>query len=230
MTLKIKEIAHIDTPIKLLAIIVVVTEIVLTAIIYTLSLGSVEKLIIIIGMIAALLITAFAAFKSSTQTVVTSGNLDEVIPAMRYDVFISAPMASVNQDEYEKMRRWVLDVHDTFERYKYTAFYAGKHLMDRDEFEDPAEAVKADLKAVDESSNFVMIYPQRVATSGLVELGYALARNKRIWILIKNEDDLPYLMKKLDAAYDNVAITKYDNDDHFMNLLEASHQQILRPS
>ena len=113
------------------------------------------------------------------------------------------------------------------EKLKYNVFYAGKQLEDGNEFEDPVAAVKEDLKAVDESKSFLMIFPEKIATSALVELGYALARNKRIWIWIKDENDLPYLIKKLDAAYPNVSITKYNNAEHFMNLLEASHQENL---
>ena len=45
-----------------------------------------------------------------------------------------------------------------------------------------------------------MHYPQKVATSALIELGFAIAYNKRIIIVTPQKNILPYLVLGISSA------------------------------
>ncbi len=47
---------------------------------------------------------------------------------------------------------------------------------------------------------FVMIYPGKIVTSALVEVGYAMALRLPCLLLVRDRDDLPYLLKQAERA------------------------------
>ena len=218
---------QIDTPIKLLAAIVLLIEVVLTGIICGFDLDRIERIIIIIGMVVlALVIAGFLAYKVSRKE--PEYNTESSPVDFQHDIFLSAAMASLDdQASYDQLRTWLLSIKNQLNDLGYRkAFYAAQDLADKNQFDDPGLAAKEDIRAIDDSEHFMFVYPSKVATSAIMELGYALAKGKRIWILVRNRKDLPYLLRGLDAAYNNVKITVYDNEQHFANLLKHSHREI----
>lgn len=126
----------------------------------------------------------------------------------KWDVFLSVPMASFDSDaQYRPFRAEAMKVVTALrERCKLTVFCALEAIESMDHFDLHGVSAEEDMRILHESGNFVMLYPQKLATSALFEAGYALALGLPSRFFVKNDKDLPYLMQRLPEAFTNVSI------------------------
>jgi TIR domain len=130
----------------------------------------------------------------------------------RYDVFLSVPMAAFETDElYVAFRAEAKKVFDALrDKCGLSVFWAMEHIETKADFEVHDVSAEEDFKALRCSNNFLMIYPSRVVTSSLCEAGYALARDMPILMFVRQQDDLPFLMRQLPNSFKRVRI--YDGE------------------
>lgn len=144
----------------------------------------------------------------------------------KYDVFLSVPMAAFATDaQYQAFRADALKVVSGLrERCKLRVYCALEKIVTTKKFETGGAAAQADLAALADSANLVMIYPARMPTSALFEAGFALARGLPCRFFVRdqsNEDNrLPYLMGKLPEAYSNVSIIDHTEWTSFDDIVE----------
>ncbi|HZR01965.1 MAG TPA: toll/interleukin-1 receptor domain-containing protein [Burkholderiales bacterium] len=125
----------------------------------------------------------------------------------KYDVFLSCPMASFKDDgEYQPFRAEVLKVIQALRDCGLSVFCALEGIDSMNQFDTHGISTHDDIEIMDHSGSFVMIYPQKLATSALFEAGYALALGRPSLYFVRNEQDLPYLMQRLPEAVTNVSI------------------------
>ena len=82
------------------------------------------------------------------------------------------------------------------------------------------------------SANFVMILPEKMVTSCLVEVGYAIALDIPCLVFVRDRGHLPYVLQEIGQQRNNVKIYRYNNhtniagiiDQHGANLLNFDHQ------
>ncbi len=135
----------------------------------------------------------------------------------RYDVFLSTPMAAyANDDEYKAGRVQYAQLFDALRNGCGLAVYwAAEKIESMADFDALDVSALDDLKALDESRHFMLVYPQKLATSALFEAGYALALGRFCHYFVRERDDLPFLMRELAGSSDNVRIhTKADWKDY----------------
>jgi hypothetical protein len=125
-----------------------------------------------------------------------------------YDVFLSTPMAGFPTDaEYQSARAEFKKVFDALKRdCGLSVYWAAESIEKRSDFDTRDVSVLDDLKALQESGRFILIYPQKIATSALFEAGYALALNRFSHYFVRDRDDLPFLMGELAGSNPNVRI------------------------
>jgi hypothetical protein len=151
--------------------------------------------------------------------------LEEVVPkglSFKHDIFLSSPMAALpSTKEYEANRKLILELIDTFRRECGfdKIFYAGRDIGSVSDFDPEGISVKDDLKAIEESRYFVMIYHSKVVTSALVEAGCAVALRKPSLYFVRTEDDLPFLLKQAVQAFIDVKIYRSENIKDVMKLV-----------
>jgi hypothetical protein len=166
--------------------------------------------------------------------------------AMR-DVFISIPMsallpAEVEKDSEEANQRADQAYHDnqilaqhTWNAIKnntqattcYSAILDHANLEEMDD-----EQAADDLDRLKMSANFVMILPEKMVTSCLVEVGYAIALDIPCLVFVRDRGHLPYVLQEIGQQRNNVKIYRYNNhtniagiiDQHGANLLNFDHQ------
>ena len=123
----------------------------------------------------------------------------------RYDAFVSAPMAAFGDEEkYKKSRADVLTVVkalQTFCGYK-EVYYAGSNIRSSQEFEAADLAFCTDFQAIRDSKVFVLIYPENVASSVLVEAGIAIALGKPAIYFTHVNAKLPFILVSASQARD----------------------------
>ena len=118
-------------------------------------------------------------------------------PLESYRIFLAAPMSASSKQEYEQnfhdisyLQKELRDMRRVEDVY-----FAGEEKPSKTDFTpSPSEAFRDDVMTLAEANIFVFIYPQKVLTSALIELGMALGMKKRTFIFVRNPEDLPYLL------------------------------------
>ncbi len=124
-----------------------------------------------------------------------------------YEVFLSTPMAAFATDEeYKAGRAQFKKVFDALKADGLPVYWAAEKIESMQDFDTLDVSVLDDLKALQQSRRFVLIYPQRLATSALFEAGYALALKRFSHYFVRDRDDLPFLMRELAGSDQNVRI------------------------
>lgn len=161
-----------------------------------------------------LVIVGFIQYKSLTQReyklVIEKDKQD-----YRYDVFLSSPMASLNDKRYREERNFALAVISSLKKDcgMQTIYYAGVEIDTKSGFDPYDVAVLDDLDAINNSRYFILIYPQKSASSVLFEAGCALALAKECIYFVKNRNLLPFLLRQAEQAFSNVKLYEYKSID-----------------
>jgi pimeloyl-ACP methyl ester carboxylesterase len=121
-----------------------------------------------------------------------------------YDVFVAAPMAAFGSDrEYQANRADVLRLLEALQASGFKAlFYAGEKFDSIKSFDLHALALVDDIAALRQSRYFLLYYPQKIASSVIFEAGWALIMGKPAVYIVRDDKDLPFLMKDASQAFD----------------------------
>ena len=79
-------------------------------------------------------------------------------------------------------------------------FFAGTHIGGFDAFDATVDAFKTDADAIWCCDHFVLLYPEKILSSALVEAGIAIGLRKRVSIVCRDRADLPYVLRSGDAS------------------------------
>lgn len=91
-------------------------------------------------------------------------------------------------------------------------------IEEETDFDTPEKSISSDLESIQECDVFILHYPKEVPTSALVELGFAIAFEKKVIIITPKKNMLPYLIKGISAMnLDSVIIESEDIDDKLIN-------------
>jgi hypothetical protein len=143
----------------------------------------------------------------------TIANLDTTVlsarqRANRFDVFLSAPMSSLEGSKYRQFRKSidsVLEVLDScpgLSRY----YFAGREFGDVKQFDDRLVGPKRDLRALANSDRYLMILPKKLVSSALVEAGFALALGVPAVLFVRRREDLPYALQEIGQLSENTTV------------------------
>lgn len=131
----------------------------------------------------------------------------------KYDVFLSVPMAALTTEKkYADFRREAMKVFQALRQdCGLTVHWAMENIASRKAFDTRAESAMDDLRAIQQSASFLMLFPEKLVSGAIFEAGFALALGKPTRIFVKEENHLPFVMQELPQIYSNVAI--YDKSD-----------------
>ena len=120
-------------------------------------------------------------------------------------IFLSTPISAFGTNhDYNEYRQQVLNFISVL-RERNIVYSEIEGICELNYYDKPSIALSKDLNIIDESEVFVIHHPFRMQTSTLIELGYAVALNKRI-IIVGNRKDLPYLALGLPEKTSNAFI------------------------
>lgn len=223
----------LDSPIKIIGGIVLVVEGILTLILTTGSPTDEQKLWITIGMIVSLilaLISAVIIHWIDNKQFVSGTTIDTAEKKYEYDVFISFPIAAMPDGT---KRKAINDFANSLEKelnklgYKKN-FNASLHFSDKHEHQAPKVAAKIDFDALDKSRNFLLVYPEKLPTSALIELGYALATSKNIVMCSDDIHTLPFLARGFNETFENVNFIEYKDNQQLLEILTQTHDNYFK--
>lgn len=127
-------------------------------------------------------------------------------------LFIASPISVFeSEEEFSKFHGWLQKLIDEIraDNFFENVFCAAEQVSSNNEIDDPVDSVIEDIAEIEKATSFLLIYPKKSPTSALIELGYALAKNKNIVIARHAESPLPFMATKLDRVYDTVKLLTY---------------------
>ena len=133
---------------------------------------------------------------------------------MKTTIFISTPISAFKENnDYVIFRNWIQNLVSKINESGWFSdvFCVANLVKNQTSLDDPKSSLINDLEQLDRSSHFLLIYPQISATSALIELGYAVAKNKTIMIVHPKQVKLPFMAGEMHNIYPNV--TKMCIDD-----------------
>jgi pimeloyl-ACP methyl ester carboxylesterase len=131
--------------------------------------------------------------------------IETAMNRFRYDVFIAAAMAGHPGDgAYQQSRKAVLQLIEVLKQDCGCprVFYAGTTMESKDAFDPEILALRMDLRALRESRNFILYYPEKIASSALYEAGWALVLGKpSLYLTRPGDESLPFLLNDAAQAF-----------------------------
>lgn len=124
-------------------------------------------------------------------------------------VFISSPMNSSTDDEYKELRCNILSLCKKMNTLDFSkVIYPGESIESKADFDGESKAINSNFKKMKSAECLLAIYPKNIASSVLVEIGYAIALTKKIVIFTKNKNKLPFMLREANMI-SNIRIFEY---------------------
>lgn len=149
----------------------------------------------------------------------------------KYDIFISYPIkAIIDINEKKELEEVILRTKDSLtKQYQKLKIFAS--IDDKDESGKKLTQETLNFDALRGSKCFILIYPNEVASSVLIEAGCALGLDKRTIIFTKDERQLPYLIriKARISKNNNIILLEYGNNTELrLFICEAVERFIIK--
>ncbi len=118
-------------------------------------------------------------------------------------IFIATPISCFkNARELKQYKKDIYALISVFEE-KHIVCSEVNNINDKLDYDTPEKSIGTDLRSIQECDTFILHYPKQVPTSALMELGMAIAMNKRIIIITPDKLLLPYLALGVTAQCPN---------------------------
>ena len=124
--------------------------------------------------------------------------MDGEVVQFDYDLFVSAPMDALADDGTRvSIRDEVIGILETLKKECALSrvFYAGYQAARSEDFDLPVIALRKNIQRIRASARMMLIYPENVPTSCLIEVGMALGLGKPSVWFVKKGVKLPFLMR-----------------------------------
>jgi hypothetical protein len=93
-------------------------------------------------------------------------------------------------------------------QFGFNVFWAGRNIRRKADFEAADLSAKSDVAAILDSKYFLLLYPEKLASSVLFEAGIALRSCLTSIYFVRNRSELPFLMSQASQAFTNVRPTE----------------------
>lgn len=223
-TIQVDVLREIGTPLKLYGLVILVVEVVLGAL--AAKATGTDFTLLVAGMVGTLVLVLLSvAYLLVKRPEALIGLGQQGVPkvSLKHDVFLSSPMAAFGSDsEYKQDRQRVFMVIEALKqecRFD-SIVYAGNKIESIADFDAADMSINQDFQALVESRYFVMLYPRKIASSVLVEAGWALALRKPSIYFVNEREDLPFLLKQAEQAFSSVKIYDKSTTEHVITLIK----------
>lgn len=123
-------------------------------------------------------------------------------------VFISAPMASIGNDAYQELRAEIFNIKEVLIEMGFSNVICPVlDIADTASFEGKTKAIKDNFTNLKQVDSMVVIYPQQLPSSILVEIGYGIALCKRMVIFYREK--LPYILEDAGESIEHIKSFKF---------------------
>ncbi len=142
-------------------------------------------------------------------------------------IYISAPMSSIDSSDYYELRDFLLELKPKLIDIGFTDVICP--LFDKDDyshFDGNTKAIKENFVKLKQVDSMIVIYPQKLPSSVLVEIGYGLALCKKTVIFYK--EDLPYILKDAGTNIAHIDSRLYTEFEDIMHIIESNGKDLFK--
>lgn len=142
------------------------------------------------------------------------------------EVFLSFPMAG--SGDYDDSRRLGQRLVSALQKYcgVREVFWAGATIESDCQFEEPSVGLGRNMPYFRSADRFVMLYPEKLSSGVLVEAGLALGLGMPAVYLVRDREDLPWILQDIGGAGDNklgrVRVIVYSDEDNLIEKLKSN--------
>jgi hypothetical protein len=215
----------IKTPLSFGALTLLIIESMLFLLMSGIS-NELYRLILIILMLIIFIVVVLVVLFVNKNTIPKTGEVMNTSGSFKYDVFIAAPMASINGLEFEEFNARIKEIQNLLKTecgFK-NVFYAGENISTIEDFDEHTLALKEDIEALKNSKYFVLIYPEKIASSILFETGAAFVYGKPSFYFC-NDNNLPFLLKNTQNI-PNIRKYHIENIDDCIRVIRNNKQNL----
>jgi hypothetical protein len=136
-------------------------------------------------------------------------------------------------DGYKSARQDVLKLVNVLRNeLSLSVFYAGEERPLESAFENEAWALADNCDLLERCRRFVLIYPpaapgytKPIASSALVEVGYAIAMRVPVLVFFQDSfDTLPFMLRMLPEVFDNSHLVRYRGPEDIIMAVRDRHR------
>lgn len=152
-----------------------------------------------------------------------------VVADKSISLFLASPMAAFPENsEYREDRKRVSHIIKAFRAYCRfgSIYYAGTTLASKADFDPENISLAANIKALEQSQHFVLIYPRPLPSSVLVEAGIALALKLPSAYFVRSKTDLPFLLQNPGEAERCIRVYEYTDTNHIIGLVKKYSREL----
>jgi hypothetical protein len=106
---------------------------------------------------------------------------------------------SESDEKYRTIRSLALSISDLLEANGHRCHLPGRSVESKQGPLDPGFAFKNSSQAMREAKYFLLLYPERIVSTVLVEAGQATALGKRAIYFVRSRSDLPYSLQQSES-------------------------------
>ncbi len=140
-------------------------------------------------------------------------------------IFISAPMSTIKPEEYHTLRTFLLELKQDLCSIGFSEVICP--VLNNDDpscFEGKTKAIKENFAALKRVESILVIYPQNLPTSTLVEIGYGIALSKKMVVFYKEK--LPYILQEAGETMPHVKSFKFTDYSEIKSNLSANGMDV----
>jgi nucleoside 2-deoxyribosyltransferase len=120
-------------------------------------------------------------------------------------IFLAAPISGFSDEkEYCKNRECLIKLIEQLNHH-YIIYSEILNIGSLSSYDEPGESAIKDFREIDECDVFIIYHPMRMQTSTLIELGFAIAKAKKI-IIIGDVNALPFIALGLHKYSSNIKL------------------------
>ena len=166
----------------------------------------------------------------STKTKISKKTIDD--NQKSYDLYISLPMTSLLKTslyQYDTLRELLFDIVTSIKKCcGWEKIYcAALYVEDIEDVLDPLISASVDLEPIKKSKHYMLLYPEKLNSSCIVESGIALAYDVPSFYFVRSTDDLSYILREASAAFPNVYTKKFNDFNNIPDWIKKQGWKIL---
>lgn len=194
-----------------------------------------DVIVALIGAFATLLAAAIGVIwnrrRSNETDLISSSHEARVKRRHRFDVFVSAPLAAYSSDEeIHADHDHIAPVVKLLEgQLGFVVYWAGRNIVQKSDFEAADLSARDDVDAILESKYFLLLYPEKIASSVLFEAGIALRACLTSIYFVRSQSTLPFLMTQASQAFTNVRTYEGKVPEDLLTLLQRHGRSFFDP-
>lgn len=147
-------------------------------------------------------------------------------------LYISAPMSTISsQEEYDSLHKFLIQLNDTLINadagnapHFLNVFAPAMEKETKDDFDGASTAIRQNFIKLKQVDCMLVIYPENLPSSLLVEVGYGIALGKRIVIFYKKE--LPYILKDAGNEINHVKVKHFNEYEDILLEIKSSGRDL----